>query len=60
MPGPKQVTEKKPVKRTTLQGQPVADAEKRAQKQPGQALAPDKAGGPAKSQTNHNRPSERS
>ncbi|MBC7477444.1 MAG: hypothetical protein H7317_05025 [Pseudorhodobacter sp.] len=44
--------------RTTLQGQLKGDAEKRSQKQSGQDLSVDEAGGPLKEQTNQNKPTE--
>ena len=43
---------------TTLQGQKKADEDRRSQKQPGQDLSIDQAGGPLKEQTNQNKPSE--
>lgn len=43
---------------TTLQGQKNPDEERRRQKQPGQDLNVDEAGGPLPEQTNQNKPSE--
>lgn len=43
---------------TTLQGQQKFNDDTRIQKQPGQDLKVDQAGGPLKEQTNENKPSE--
>lgn len=59
MPNPKEPTAVQ-VTPTTLQRNDVASPERRAQKQAGQDLAQDQAGGPDKANTNHNRPSEKS
>jgi len=56
LPNENQPTEKG--RQTTLQGQKTPSDHKRSQKQAGQDLATDEAGGPLKEQTNQNKRQE--